>query len=160
FSSCSGRAALTKACIHCGASPARTGTDKAQKESARAAKAAPRFLFSIPGRDTNRLQDNLLFIGIFHQLIEITERGIVFWLEISQFNFDLPFQMQRTVLVFRLQVINNRLSVLNYRFWKGAHLPAERKLDLNIILLLIHVTKIEGVDSSGMLVHMFLRSAE
>src|SRR5690242_19927291 len=104
FSSCSGRGALTKARIHGGASPARTGPVRLRKRTAMAATAGmePKPVLSITGRNRNRLQNNLLFIGIFHHLIEITKSRVVFLLESNQIDGEMSFQVQRAVFAFRL----------------------------------------------------------
>src|SRR5262245_11848545 len=79
FSSWAGTGTLTRACIHCGASPATAGGAYASTQAQRTAKnPAESALRLVTGLGSARLQNNLLFIALPHSLKETPQRWVQF----------------------------------------------------------------------------------
>src|SRR5215470_2297180 len=106
FSSCGGRGALTAARIHGGVSARAAGAPERSRSSGRA-RALP-----LPvGRLATGLQDDLLFIGCPHDLIEGAQCRVVLLLERNQIAANTPFEMQRAFFVLDLHQVGHRFDV-------------------------------------------------
>src|SRR5208282_1040043 len=130
FSSCAGSGTFTSACIHCGASPARAGPAAPSAQAASTTGAQPQQRTDLVARRCgHRLQDDLLFIGCPHDLVETAERRVEFLVETDQIAFHAAFDMQRPIIVFDFHRVLNNLGIGICWFWQAAHFPAERQFD-------------------------------
>src|SRR5215475_6621569 len=111
FSSWAGTGTLTRACIHCGASPAAACGAYPRIEAQASAAAqnptgkTPRL---VTGLGSAGLQDNLLFIGFPHDLEEIPQGCVVLEVEQNNLHANLPAQVQCLLIAFCLQGVGDR----------------------------------------------------
>src|SRR5882724_8428710 len=163
LASYAGSGELAAACIHAGASASAHFGNVNSPIPQTTKKHVFSFRFmnaSIARGRSAGLQNHLLLILGFHELIEIAENRIVLLADHKQLGAQDPLHVHRAVPVFNLQRILNGLSVLIHARRQGFHLPAMWQLESEIIQGAKRVAKVDWPHTIRVLEQVLFRRAE
>src|SRR5579885_1985205 len=160
FSSCAGRGALTRACIHAGASASARVAAKPQRDHAAVQPRTKRRKELIARSGRAWLQHDLLLIGGPHGLIEIAKRRVVLLIERKKIAFQAALEMQDAILILHIVCVDEQLRVGGLRLRNIADAPVERQVDGYVVVLFGKVVKIERMHTRGVLVYVLFPGAE
>src|SRR5579885_1176932 len=154
FSPCAGSGALTRACIHAGASASARVAAKPLRDHAAVQPRTKRRKELIARSGRAWLQYDLLVIGGPHGLIEIAKRRVVFLIERKEIASQAALEMQRAILVLHIVGVDEQLCIGGLRLWNIADAPIERQVDADVVGFFGKVMKIERMHTRGVLVYV------
>src|SRR5690242_5173932 len=114
----------------------------------------------VAGRRLGGLKNQLLVVLSLDDLIEVAQHGINVDRHHHKIAAQLAMDVQDALVFVDFQGILGSLGVVVEGFGDGGELPGKRELYRDIIHLAIWIREIDGVDATGVLEHVLLRSDE